>query len=40
MCRSPSPFLTELAGKYRVALLFDETQGLGPVSGLPGGLLP
>jgi molybdopterin-guanine dinucleotide biosynthesis protein MobB len=35
---APSPFLTELAEKYGTALLFDETQGLGPVSGLARGL--
>ena len=34
----PSPFLTELAEKYGATLLFDETQGLGPVSGLARGL--
>ena len=35
---APSPFLTELAEKYGTTLLFDETQGLGPVSGLARGL--
>ena len=35
---APSPFLTELAEKYGAALLFDEKQGLGPVSGLAQGL--
>ena len=35
---APSPFLTELAEKYGALLLFDEKQGLGPVSGLAQGL--
>ena len=35
---APSPFLTELAEKYAATLLYDEKQGLGPVSGLSQGL--
>lgn len=35
---TPSPFLTEMAEKYGATLLFDEKQGLGPVSGLAKGL--